>query len=803
MRKDIEQQFPTELEVREAIVELSRALLDTDKGVERISRMVNRHAMELTRSVHGYVGTIDPETGHLVTHTLTDMGGDSCRIPNPGAVFPKGGDGHYASLWGHVLNERTGMFFNAPAEHPSSSGVPDGHVPLARYMAAPAIYGEELVGQVAVANAPHDYDEQDLALLQRLADLLAISVNRDRVKRRLEETTEELEQKNRQLADLNERLESRVLERTQALAHQVEEHERTEAELRKITLAVDQTSDIVAVLDSDGRLEYANQAFHAIVGHPSGGLFGRTATELGLGEDFPEVHRLLSEAISTGSAGQGMVTKRGSSGEPGHFWFAVSPVRAGGGPIDCFVVTGRDLTGQRSLEAQLFRLANYDAVTGVLNRTQFLARLDEHLRETLTRGGTTTLAKIAIDRFETIMDGVGLRHADAVLKEAASRLADELPAGTLLGRVGNARFAFLVPGCSSAVEAAGVAERVRSQLSRPVVVGDHEIPVAFSVAVTVAPDDGSSGDELMPKLSAALREAQSAGGRRIQFHAPVLDAAVRDELRLEREMLQAIRNDEFVVYYQPQVRLSDRRAVGLEALLKWQSPRQGLVDPAVFLPLLERTGLIVEVGELMLAKVCSQVSAWLTEHPGVPTVWVNLSPAQVTQPDLPASVSRVVQSAGIDAGLIGFELAEAATSADREHSMRVLARLSAMGHPLALDQFGAHPTSIAFLRKLSMDRLKIAGSLIRGIDNDPDTATLVDTLINLGRGLRMTVVAGGVETEAQLEVLYLLGCELAQGYFCLGPVLPEELIRCVSVGDREWLCEPDARAPSPRSGSGR
>jgi diguanylate cyclase (GGDEF)-like protein/PAS domain S-box-containing protein len=421
-------------------------------------------------------------------------------------------------------------------------------------------------------------------------------------------------------------------------------------------------------------------------------------------------------------------------------------------------------------------LAYYDSVTGLANRTLFRERLEQNLHEAGRAQHQLAVVIVDIDRFRTINDTFGRQVGDALLKQMAARLQEASGDPGVLARLGADHFAVMIPHVRVEQDLVRMIEAARSRiLAEPFSVEGTQLRIATKAGIALFPNDGADAESLLRNAEAALMKAKQAGERQL-FYAPQMTERVAETLALENKLRQALEKNEFVLHYQPKVDLRGRAIVGVEALIRWQSPELGLVPPAKFISLLEETGLILEVGSWALTRAALDHRAWTEMGIKPPRVAVNVSPIQLRQRDFVDIVERALMEGMAPVG-IDLEITESVVMENVEASIDKLKRLRALGIKMAIDDFGTGYSSLAYLAKLPVETLKIDRSFVITMLKDIDTATLVQTIIALAHSLRLTVVAEGVDAEEQAQVLRLLRCDQMQGYLFSKPVPAADLVK--------------------------
>jgi diguanylate cyclase (GGDEF)-like protein/PAS domain S-box-containing protein len=422
-------------------------------------------------------------------------------------------------------------------------------------------------------------------------------------------------------------------------------------------------------------------------------------------------------------------------------------------------------------EERLNYLAYYDVLTGLPNRTLFYDRLDQRLHA--SKNDDTTLAVLAIDleRFRTINETLGRHAGDALLKQVAERLRAAGLDADHLARISADGFAAVLPDLRKEADVAYILEgRIHDTLSRPFALGGEKLHISARFGIALFPADGTDADALFRNAEAALKKAKLSGDRYL-FYTPELNARVAEKLSLENKLHRALEQEQLVLYYQPKVNLESGQISGLEALLRWNDPETGLVPPLKFIPLLEETGMILDVGRWALAQAVSDSRAWQTQGLRSPRIAVNVSPLQLHQKDFVGTIEHVMSDARDMAGGLEIEITESLLMQDIEANIMKLRTIRDMDIEIAVDDFGTGYSSLSYIARLPLNTLKIDRAFIMAMVNSPDDLSIVATIISLAHSLNLKVVAEGVETEEQAKLLRQLKCDEIQGYL-FSPAVP-------------------------------
>jgi len=431
----------------------------------------------------------------------------------------------------------------------------------------------------------------------------------------------------------------------------------------------------------------------------------------------------------------------------------------------------RDVSTRRAKDDRLHHLAHYDQLTLLPNRTSFL----EKLNVALGKGAPCTILLVDLDRFKEVNDQLGHAAGDAVLIEAALRIRRCVPRGTLVARLCGDEFAILLPGAAEMLQTEALASVIRRDIGRPFNIDGSLMWVGCSIGMAAAPDHGEDVATLIGSADLALYKAKAEGGERQCFFVPTLKSAASARRTLETELREAWEAEQFEVHYQPQVRLKDRRVVGAEALLRWRHPQRGLLRPGAFLATLEHSSLASPVGKWVLESACRQGAAWCREVTGF-LMGVNLFGAQMKSDPLPQIVEAALSSSNFPASQLELEITENIMLNDDGCSKAQLEALHEMGVGLAFNDYGTGYASLAFLKQFPITRLKIDRGFVSNVRAQGADAAIVQAVLMLARKFRFAVIAEGVETEEQEELLRKWRCPQAQGYLYGEPVTTTDFV---------------------------
>lgn len=556
----------------------------------------------------------------------------------------------------------------------------------------------------------------------------------------------------------------------------VTEHRRSVDNLRKLSLAVEQSPASVVITDTTGAIEYVNPKFVEVTGYALEEVLGRNPRLLKSGEVTAEVYETLWRTITGGREWRGELLNRKRNGEL--YWesVSISPIKTPDGTVTHFLAVKEDITLRKEYEKRLIRQASFDEVTGLPNRVLALDRLEQALARGLRQNRKVGLLFIDLDRFKHVNDTLGHHTGDRILKEAGARIRHCLRAADTVARLGGDEFTVIVPDLQAGFDVEPVAQKILEAFGQPFYLGGREIFLTPSIGITIWPDDGRLPDELMRNADTAMYRAKEMGRNNFRFFTPELNERALARARMEHQIRHALDRDEFELHYQPLIDLRTGRIVRAEALLRWHNGELGEVSPDDFIPLAEEIGLISPIGEWVLRTACRQAAAWRRDGSGSERISVNVSSRQFRGPSLFDSVAGALVEAGLPAAGLELEITENLLMADIPEVVDSLRRLDELGIKLSIDDFGTGYSSLSYLRRFPVSVLKIDKSFVRDVATDSDNATLVEAIITMARSLKLEVVAEGVETGAQMGFLRQHGCDYAQGYY-FGRPAPQAAFR--------------------------
>ncbi len=432
-------------------------------------------------------------------------------------------------------------------------------------------------------------------------------------------------------------------------------------------------------------------------------------------------------------------------------------------------------------ERRLSFLAQFDPLTGLANRTLLSDRFAQLIERAKRRDAPLGVLFVDLDDFKLVNDRLGHAAGDELLREVAQRLQATVRSDDTVARISGDEFAIVLADLARPDDAALVAQKILERLAQPVALGGEQTFVTASIGISAFPSNGDNADALLGAADAAMYRAKQSGRNAYQFYTPEITHRTRARAQLAFELRNALERGEFALAYQPKVDLASRRPCGAEALLRWLHPQRGVVSPVEFIPVLEETGLIVQVGEWAIRRACDDLKSWIASGLKPMPIAVNLSARQFRQKDLDARIHGLVSAAGVDPALIELEITESQLMLDPEHAIRIMRSLRDSGIRIAIDDFGTGYSSLAYLTRFPVKSLKIDRSFVADVFSDHADAAIVRTIIEMAHQLGFTVVAEGVETDRQAAFLRQFGCEQAQGFLFARPMPAADVSGLISA----------------------
>jgi diguanylate cyclase (GGDEF)-like protein/PAS domain S-box-containing protein len=554
------------------------------------------------------------------------------------------------------------------------------------------------------------------------------------------------------------------------MRREFERRRRTEERLSRVLKTAEQAGDLITILEKRGRIEYVNRAVEQATGYTQKELLGKRSKPLvPWYPDEKTVQKMRVDVLS-GNPFRAVLACRSKSGEQFFIQEHVTPLKDNRGNITRMLSTAREITRQKQLEERLDYLDNYDPLTGASNRRSFAELLRQEMA--VLRNGDQLLSVMImdIDRFKYINDLFGSEVGDEVLKRISETLRATVGKGDIVARLGSDEFGVIHRYGAHLIDTASIAEHIRRAITQKVMIGGQDIVMTVTMGIALFPDNGKDAKTLLKNADMALSRAKSQGRNTVQFYSTDMIDRISDFYFMEKRLFNALKNEEYLVLYQPYCDLSTKKIAGAEALIRWKSGDQDAVSPSKFIPTLEDTGMIIDVGEWVLRTACRQIKEWNRSNRNL-SVAVNLSLLQFRHRNFIAMVSEAIRDMGIDPRNLTLELTESICIQDMDLTISLLKKLKQVGVSISVDDFGTGYSSLNYIKKLPVDNIKIDMSFIRDVAKDPDAASIITAITSLARSLQLTTIAEGVESEEQRNILHLLRCDLGQGFY-FSPAVP-------------------------------
>lgn len=553
---------------------------------------------------------------------------------------------------------------------------------------------------------------------------------------------------------------------------------------RLLSVAMETAANAIFITDAEGRIDFVNPAFERLSGYSSEEAIGKTPRFLKSGRQESSFYQDLWRTILAGRAWSGRVVNRRKDGGLFTVTQTVTPIADERGRVTHFVAIHEDVTAQIEAEERVFHMARHDYLTNLPNRYALTDRLEHQARLAARNGRLLAVLVIDLDHFKGVNDSFGHTTGDALLVEVARRLAGNVREVDLLARLGGDEFAVVQADPDSPDRVAELAARLISSLAPPFDLQSQMVYTGASIGIAISPPAEPDPEELLKQADLALYRAKEDGRNGYRFFVEEMNTEIQQRMALGQELHRALERDELFLEYQPQVDLRSRRLVGVEALLRWRHPARGVVPPLEFVPIAEGNGLIVPIGEWVLRTACLQVMRWQRDGlPAIP-VAVNLSAAQLRTRRLVESVTEILRETELEPRFLELELTETVlikATPSIEESLHVL---SALGVRISLDDFGKGYSSLEYLRRFPLNKLKIDHSFVHHIESNQRDATILRAVVSLAAQLGLDIVAEGLDLASHPELLLSEGCDEGQGFFFSEPQPPQEVARLLAGGSK-------------------
>ena len=561
----------------------------------------------------------------------------------------------------------------------------------------------------------------------------------------------------------------------------ISERKQAEKRIRTLLQAVEQSPVSVVMTDTDGNIEYVNQAFELATGYQATEVIGKNPRIL-KSNNTPASHfRDLWQSIISGRSWQGELQNRKKNGQL--FWERayVAPVVDDFGNTSHYLAVKEDITLQKQQEEKIIHQANYDSLTDLPNRFLTLDRLSQIIKEAQRNKQKAAVLFLDLDDFKKINDSMSHEVGDKLLVKAAKRLKDTVRIDDTVSRLGGDEFIILLGNLRNEEEVYPVAEKLLNCFREVFLLDGRELILTASIGIAIYPNDGDNPAELLRNADTAMYQSKEQGRNTFNYFTHAMNEGVSRRLQLEEQLHGALERGEFQLFYQPILDIASRQVVAAEALLRWDSQVLGKIKPDEFIPITEQTGQIVSIGQFVIQEAMTRTAQWLKLLNRPFKMAINISPRQFRDPNLPQQIKETLEQTRVPSQSVELEITEGVLMSGHTYIGETLTQLNALGVTIAMDDFGTGYSSLSYLRSYPFGTLKIDRSFVNDITKDPADRELVNATIAMAHGLGLAVVAEGVETDDQLTHLAQQGCERAQGYLFSRPIPAEEMTRLLEI----------------------
>jgi len=552
-------------------------------------------------------------------------------------------------------------------------------------------------------------------------------------------------------------------------ARNITDRVNAEEKLRQSATVFENTAEGVIITNSDNNITAVNRAFSEITGYIEEEVLGKHPRLLKSERQERDFYYKMWGTIKSLGMWQGEIWDRRKNGEVYPAWATITALHDDEGSLTNYIAVFSDISTIKRSQEQMDFLAFHDPLTDLPNRILFNDRLESALIRAKREGTQIAVLFLDLDRFKNVNDSLGHPIGDILLRKAAERIKQMVREQDTVARLGGDEFIIIINDVRDPQDVAILAQKLMEAFHPPIRVKEHELHLTVSMGISLFPGDGQDTATLIKNADAAMYRAKEEGRNDYQFYTSKLTTDVFERLTLETALRNALENNELVIHYQPQYLLKNGKLMGAEALIRWQHPKMGLVYPAKFIPLAEDSGLIMAIGEWVLYQACAQMRHWQEIGLSLDRIAVNVSSLQFQRSEIIKTVRRVLEDTRLGAEYLELELTESVIMQKTDY-IGILDNLKALGVRLSIDDFGTGYSSLSYLKRLPIDKLKIDGSFVRDIPQDPNDEAITRAIIALGQSLQINLIAEGVETKAQEAFLKALGCEEAQGYLYSKPV---------------------------------
>ncbi|TXG97241.1 MAG: EAL domain-containing protein [Nevskiaceae bacterium] len=559
------------------------------------------------------------------------------------------------------------------------------------------------------------------------------------------------------------------------------DREQTGRHLKLAKIAFDSTTEGIMIVNTAGELVGINQGYTLITGYEESEVLGQKP------QIFRQRPRGLFGALKRHGKWSGEIENIRKNGESYTEWMTITAVRNHANVITNYVGVFADISEMKRSQTQLNSLVNHDPLTGLPNR-RLINHLFTHAIQRANRSEQqAAVLFIDLDRFKNINDSLGHYCGDQLLLGVTDRLRDSLRESDIVGRLGGDEFIILLENLHGKADAAQKAHDILDALRREFLIDHHEIFVGASIGISMYPQDGNDVESLIKAADLAMYQVKNNGKNHVAFYDAALSRDAVEHFQLETELRQALTRNQLKMFYQAQIDLNTGMIIGAEALIRWIHPVQGIISPAKFIPLAEETGLILSIGEWALAQSVRQAHEWHQKHPEFKKIAINVSGVQIMKSKFADTVYGILMESECDPSIIELEITESTLMQHTQHVVDTFNQLKLLGVSIAIDDFGTGYSSLSHLKRLPLDQIKIDRSFVKDLPDDKDDAAITSAIYAMATQLGFTVVAEGVETEAQEKFLQRLGCQTAQGYLYAYPVNSDDFLQLLVLNNQRKI----------------
>jgi diguanylate cyclase (GGDEF)-like protein/PAS domain S-box-containing protein len=558
------------------------------------------------------------------------------------------------------------------------------------------------------------------------------------------------------------------------ILYAIERH-KSSSELSTLSMAINQSPTSIIVTDRDGLITFANPVCLKSSGYTADEVQGKKPSIFKSGLTPPQVYEDLWKTITSGNAWRGELLNTSKTGQLYWVLAVISPVKNSFGEISHFIAVNEDITQAKKQTEEIEYLATHDPLTQLPNRTLLIDRIDHAIEKCRRNGTVCSVLMIDLDDFKLINDTYGHLVGDRLLCAFAEFLVESLRDMDSISRQGGDEFVILLEGLHSSDDAMRVAAKIINRLKDPIPLDQGMINLRCSIGCSTFPVGGETASHLLRTADIAMYKAKSGDKNTVRCFEPAMDTEISARQFLSNELKSAILKDEFELFYQPQISIKNLHLVGLEALIRWRHPERGLIMPGMFIEVAEQMGLIVDIGDWVIATACAHLRDWIDQGLSVVPVSVNVSASQFQRYNFFEKLTSTLASYKLDPHLMDLEITESTLMEYPQKFLKILDELVGAGITTSIDDFGTGYSSLSHLNRLNTSRIKIDKSFVERVDIDSDERIIVSMIINFGKNLKQKILAEGVENQAQLAALATLGCDEVQGYLFSRPKPHQEI----------------------------